>query len=187
MLKSFKEAFPGVEVQIDSASAHDPTAHLLTGSIDLAILNYKHSNSKIAYLKLFDDEMVAVVRSDHPWASMDHVTARHFSDEDLISYDISLEDVVFNKKVLMPAGVTPRSVIKLPMTDAIVEMVREGMGIAVMNLWSVKPYLESSDLCGVRVTKNGFKRTWYAAVIDDDQKPPYVGRFIGFLARQAHS
>jgi LysR family transcriptional regulator for metE and metH len=187
VLKSFKDAYPRVEIQIDTSSAHDPTAHLLTGSIDVAILNFKDSNSKIAYLKLFDDEMVAVVRSDHQWASMDHVSARHFADVDLINYDISLEDVVFNKKVLMPAGVTPKSVINLPMTDAILEMVREGLGVAVLNRWSIRPYLESPDLCGVRVTKNGFKRTWYAALIDSEQKPAYVARFIGFLTNQAQN
>ena len=187
VLESFRKAYPTVEVRIDNCAAEDPADHLLAGSIDLAILNLKQERPGIAFLKLFDDEMVAVVRSDHPWASKDHVTARHFANENLVNYDIPFEDVVFITRVLGPAGVAPKSLIKLPMTEAIIEGVRAGMGVAVLNRWSIRPYLDSPDLHGVRITKNGFNRTWYAAVIDDDRKPPYIGPFIGILARQAQN
>jgi LysR family transcriptional regulator for metE and metH len=181
VLGHFKKRFPRVEVRIDHSSTNDPTEHLTSGSIDLAIVNVKHDRNGIAYLKLFDDEMVAIVRGDHRWASRSYVGAKHFADEHLIGYDIPFEEVVFNKQVLQPAGITPQSLLKLPTTDAIIEMVKAGMGVAVMNLWSVRPYLESLDLRALRLTRNGYQRTWYAAVPNGGKQPPFISHFIGFL------
>jgi LysR family transcriptional regulator for metE and metH len=186
VLQSFKGAHPGVEVQIDTAAAHDPAAHLTKGVIDLAIVNIKPIETRISYKKLFDDEMFAVVPKDHSWAGKTHVTARHFAEEHLINYDYPIEEVVFYQRVLLPAGVTPKSLTKLPMTDAIVEMVKAGMGVAVLNHWSIRPFLETNkDLRAIRVTKNGLKRTWYAARRRDERQPPYVSAFIDHLARHA--
>ena len=69
VLKSLKNDYPGVDVCIDHSVDRDPTENLLAGTIDLAIVNAKTDHSRIVYLKLFDDQMVAVVSSDHPWAS----------------------------------------------------------------------------------------------------------------------
>jgi len=181
VLKSFKERFPGVDVSFDNSSPHDPTEQLRSGSIDIGIVNVKHEENGLAYLKLFDDEMVAVVRGDHPWATLEHVDAKHFADEDLIGYDVPFEEVEFNRHVLKPSGIVPRSLIKVPTTGAILEMVKAGMGVAAMNRWSVRPYLESEDLCCLRLTRKGFRRTWYAAVPNGEKRPPYVAHFIGFL------
>jgi LysR family transcriptional regulator for metE and metH len=187
VLKSFKESYPGVEVVIESSASHDPAGHLLTGAIDLALVNVRGKEPRIAYRKLFDDEMVALVPKRHPWARKRHVTAGDFADQHLINYDIPVEEVVFYQKVLMPAGVIPKSLTKLPLTDAIVEMVRAGMGVAVLNLWSVRPYLKSSELKAIRVTKAGFKRIWHAAHLRNGHHPPYLERFITYLSSQGNS
>ncbi|MFH1314275.1 MAG: LysR substrate-binding domain-containing protein [Candidatus Eisenbacteria bacterium] len=104
-------------------------------------------------------------------SSASHDPAGHLAGQHLINYDIPVEEVAFYQKVLMPAGVTPKSLINLPLTDAIVEMVRAGMGVAVLNLWSARPYLKASELKAIRVTKAGFKRIWYAAIMRDTSPP----------------
>ena len=182
VLKQFKQRFPGVDVSIDSTSADDPADRLLSGSANLAIVNQKGDRARVAYLKLFDDEMVVVVHAEHPWARKKYVTAKHFANEHLIAYDIPFEEVVFNQKMLMPSGITPKSVTRVPTTDAIIEMVKAGMGVAVMNRWSIRPHLESPDLHSLRLTRKGLDRTWYAAITDDHRNPPFVTHFIGFLA-----
>jgi len=181
VLKHFKKRFPRVEIRIDHTSAHDPTDHLRSGTIDIAIVNIKNGQKGIVYLKLFDDEMVAIVRADHLWASRNYVRAELFADEHLIGYDIPFEEVVFNQQILRPAGITPKSLMKLPTTETIIDMVKAGMGVAVMNLWSVRPFLKASNLRALRLTRNGFQRTWYAAVPNGSKQPPFISHFIGCL------
>jgi LysR family transcriptional regulator for metE and metH len=182
VLKPFMKSYPGVEVCIDTAPSHDPIGLLVANSVDIAIVNFKDEHKGVTYLKLFDDQMVVVAKSDHPWANREHVSARDFSGDHLITYDLPFEEMEFNRKVLVPAGVEPASLTRVPTTDAIIELVKAGIGVAVLNLWSIQPYLESEDLATVPLKKNGFSRSWYAAVNDDHRKPPYIARFIGFLA-----
>jgi LysR family transcriptional regulator for metE and metH len=181
VLKPFKKSFPGVEVSIDTAISHDPIALLMSNSADIAIVNFKREQQGIAYLKLFDDNVVAVVGHDHPWAERAQVSARDFADAHLISYDLPFEKVEFNRQILAPAGVEPKSLTRVPTTDAIIELVKAGMGVAVLNLWTAQPYLETHELASVRLRKNGFNHSWYAAITDDRRKPPYIAQFIGFL------
>lgn len=71
----------------------------------------------------------------------------------------------------------------LPTVDAIVEMVRGGMGVAVLNHMSVRSYLKSPGLRGIRVTENGFRRMWYTAALRGEHHTAYVQRFVDNLVR----
>lgn len=183
VLRIFKKQYPGVAVSIDTAPAHDPIGHLLSNTIDIAIVNVKREHPGIAYLKLFDDQMVVVVAHSHPWASRPQVNTNDFADEHLIGYDLPFEEVEFNKQVLAPAGVTPLSLTKVPTTDAVIELVRAGMGVAVLNRWAVLPHLRSNVLASIRLNKNGLARSWYAAITEDRRNPPYIAHFIGCLTK----
>jgi LysR family transcriptional regulator for metE and metH len=126
--------------------------------------------------------MFALVHRDHPWAGRAYVVAQDFKEEHMVNYDHAIEDVVFYQRVLRPAGVMPKSWTRLPMTDAIVEMVRAGMGVAVLGRWSMQPYVGSKELRTIRVTRNGLKRTWYAATLRGQHQPFYLASFIRLLA-----
>ena len=187
IVNSFKNAYPGVEISIDPLWDHDPTNRVLAGAVDLAITNSKNDSRGLVYLKLFDDELVAVVRSDHRWASKDNVTARLLADENLVTFDFPMNGMDIRSTMLAPSGVTPKSVITLPTIEAIVDMVRGGAGVAVLNSWPVRPFLADGELQTVRLGRRGIQRSWFAAVTDDDHKPPYIARFIGLLAHQGRS
>jgi LysR family transcriptional regulator for metE and metH len=187
VVNSFKDSYPGVEISIDSRWDHDPTSRLLAGAVNIAVTNSKTEHPGIVYLKLFDDELVAVVRSDHSWAARDYVTASAFENENLVTFDFPPNDLDVRVAVLAGTDVNPKSVITLPTIEAIVDMVQGGVGVAVLNSWPVRPFLESSDLRRVRLTRAGMQRTWYAVVNGDEPNPPYVSRFVGLLAHQGRN
>jgi LysR family transcriptional regulator for metE and metH len=187
VVNSFKTAHPGVEITVDPWWDHDPTSRLLAGAVNIAITNSKTEHRGIVHLKLFDDELVAVVRSDHNWATRKYVTASAFADESLVTFDFPLNGMDVRTTLLARIDVTPKSVTTLPTIEAIVDMVKGGVGVAVLNSWPVRPFLDSGDLCTVRLTRSGVQRTWYAVVTDDDRNPPYIARFIGLLAKQERS
>ena len=187
VVNSFKTAYPDVDISIDPQWDHDPTRRVLAGAVDIAITNSKDDNRGLVFLKLFDDELVVVVRSDHRWASKSHITARLLADENLVTFDFPMNGMDIRSTVLAPSGVTPKSVITLPTIEAIVDMVKGGAGIAVLNSWPVRPFLADGELQTVRLSRKGMQRSWFAAVTDDDHKPPYIAHFIGLLAHQGKS
>lgn len=66
--------------------------------------------------------------------------------------------------VLAPAGVMPREISYVPATDALLELVRTGLGISVFAKWAVARQLRDGDLVGIPLTKGGRRRQWTAAV-----------------------
>lgn len=187
VVNAFKTAHPGVEIAVDPWWDHEPTSRLLAGAVEIAITNSKVEHRGIVHLKLVDDELVAVVRSDHGWATKKYVTASAFADEVLLTFDFPLNGMDIRAGMLARSGVTPKSVITLPTIESIIDMVRGGVGVAVLNSWPVRPFLESGDLRTVRLTRSGVQRTWYAVVTDADRNPPYIASFIGLLAKQGRS
>jgi LysR family transcriptional regulator for metE and metH len=77
----------------------------------------------------------------------------------------------------------PRKVYKITLTEAIVQMVKAGLGVSVLPNWIVKPYIESGELVALPITRKGIKRVWYAATLENKEQPPYMNAFIGKLAR----
>jgi LysR family transcriptional regulator, regulator for metE and metH len=99
----------------------------------------------------------------------------------LIIYPPKEDSTVLNK-FLAPAGISPRRIQEVMLTDVIIEMVRGGLGVAALAKWAVLPQLDSGALVGLSLTEQGFRRTWSVAQLRDTRTPPYVEEFIRVLA-----
>jgi LysR family transcriptional regulator for metE and metH len=182
VLKPFNQSFPRVEVRIVAEATRRPVEALLDGRIDLAITSMITRNSKLTFKPLFRDELVAIVSRDHPLASRASVCARDFSSEHLLVYDVPKEDLTVFQKLLLPAGVSPRQVSRIELTEAIIEMVKAGLGIGVMARWAVEPQVKSGLLRALPLTKRGLYRQWHAAMLKNKAAPPYMLKFVELTA-----
>lgn len=181
LMRRFRLVYPRVELKIVMEATHRPLEKLLAGELDLAVTSDPVEDPRIRYVKLFRDEMVAVVPESHPWAGRSCVEAEDFADQHLIIHSPPMETVSVHQFVLAPAGVSPKSVVALPLTEAAVEMVRAEMGVTVMARWALRPYLRLGGLTTVRVGSKGLRRDHFIAVPSDRRLPEYVDRFIEFL------
>jgi LysR family transcriptional regulator for metE and metH len=180
-LRIFQRRFPGVEFQLVIEATDNPFAALLEGKLDLAIACTPIRNRKIRYTPLFEDEMVAIVPPQHPLAEKKHVEPRDFASETVFIYPPKEDSTLLNE-VLAPAGVWPRRVQEVTLTEAIIEMVKGGLGVAALARWAVAPHLASGALVGLPITQYGLRRTWSAAQLRDHRAPVYLQEFIRLLA-----
>ncbi len=95
-----------------------------------------------------------------------------------------LKTVTLFNKLLIPAGVQPRKVTAMQLTEATIEMVKAGLGVTVMARWAVRHYLESGQVAVVPVTQKGLHRTWYAIMLMDMDLPPYIHHFVDYLDQE---
>lgn len=181
VLKPFSREFPRVEVRIVAQATRRPIEALLDGRLDLAITSVPARNQKLLFKPLFKDEMVVIVNPDHPLALQAFVSARDFASEHLLVYALPKEELTLYQKILVPAGVSPKHLSSVELTEAIIEMVKAGLGIAVMARWAVRPHLEAGTLRAVPLTARGFHRRWSAAMIRHKATPAYVSRFVELL------
>jgi len=180
-LKIFQKKYPGVEVQLVVEATPHPFGALLDEKIDLALAWAPLRNRKITYTPLLRDEMVVLVPPGHRWAAKPYVAAEDFAGEELIVYPPREESSVL-LQFLKPAGVAPKRIREVALTEAIVSLVKAGMGVAVLTRWAVAPQLASGELKAVKLTREGFYREWSVAQLKNKSAPAYVEEFIRVLA-----
>ena len=179
-LREFQGLYPKVDIKVElEAATQYADQHLLENQIDVAITE-GDGNPKFTYTPLFQDEFVAIVAPDHPWAGRRWVDIDAFADQNYVMYNIPDEESS-NFQMLFKNRRPPK-VYKITLTEAILEMVKAGLGVAVLPNWVVRPYLQSGQLSAVRITEKRVLRTWYAATLKNKQLPPYTTVFIERLA-----
>jgi LysR family transcriptional regulator for metE and metH len=181
-LTQFERRFPAVTVQVVVEATRRPLPALLEGSLDVAIVSTRSRNARIAYHGLFDDELVVVMAPAHRLVAAPFVAAEDLAAETLFMYPIPREDSDVFQRVLLPARVEPARLVPVELTEAILELVRAGRGVAVLARWAVAPDLGSGRLLARRLTRRGLRRRWFAATVA--RRPPaHMAEFISLVRR----
>jgi LysR family transcriptional regulator for metE and metH len=186
IFQAFAEKYPRVEIQVVSGATSRPVHALLAGKIDLCLITHPPRDRRVNTVPLFEDEMVAIVPPTHPFAEREYVEPQDFANEHLFIYN-SLDDNYTFEHVLAPAGVKPKQVSTIQLTEATFELVKAGHGISVVARWTVEPHVRSGALVAVPVTKEGVRRVWYAATRAYRNPPAYLDEFAQFLRQTIRS
>lgn len=186
VIKQFHLLYPNVDLQIIMEATHYPIQKLKEKIIDIAITSDPIKDHNIKYTELFQDEMLILVSSNHPWTQKKYVVAEDFKDQHLLIHSLPLETVTLYQFLLAPANITPKKISPLPLTEASIEMVKADMGIMSMAKWAIQPYLKDNMLKTVKIGKNGLKRKHFIAVLNREDYPNYFTHFIEFLKNEIH-
>jgi LysR family transcriptional regulator for metE and metH len=162
-----------------------PIEALLEGQIDLAVVTSEVDDKRLTTEALFDDELVAVVAPSHPFAKRATIQPEDFAEEHLIIYSADPHDSYTFMRILRPANVEPARVSQVPLTEAILELVKAGLGVSVMARWAIEPALKSGTVKAIRIGKRGVFRSWTAVTLRDRAEPKWQREFVNLLSRQA--
>ena len=183
LLESFSRKYPGVELRIDAEATRRALDALREGSVDLALTSSTVTDSRLEVRPVFEDELICIVAPQHKLASHPYVTAELIAREKLLLYNELADSVVYNQ-VLRPAGLVPSATMRVPLTEAMIELARSGAGIAVMPRWSAWPHISARTVIALRLTRQGVFRAWHAAIRRRPLQPSYLTAFITLLAKQ---
>ncbi|HZI27195.1 MAG TPA: LysR family transcriptional regulator [Gemmatimonadaceae bacterium] len=192
VLADFQDAWPRIEVRLVPEATRRPLAALAAGELDLAIVGHRIGEPvpmppgrRYESTPLFDDELVVISSPSHRLAERTFVSAEDFADESVMLYNIREEDSTLLNEVLRPAGVRPRRISRVELTEAIVELVKAGMGISVMARWAITPYVRAGVLQAIPLTASGFHRRWSAVYRVDGTNDAFLADFAQRIARNA--
>jgi LysR family transcriptional regulator for metE and metH len=186
LLKRFGRRHRNVDVRIIAGATSDPVAALERGELDLAIVTSIPRSAKLTARPLFTDEMLLVVATDHHLAGKSFVRPADLASERLMLY-VPAAESHFYQRFFVPAGKRPAEVVEVKLTEAMLAMVRGGLGVAVLARWGIASELSSGRLTGVRLGPSGFLRDWHAAMAAPRGRelPQHITDFADLIAESA--
>lgn len=179
VLQALRRTCGEIRIELDVDPSRRPFEALDRGALDVALTTLPPGSDRFTLHRLFDDEIVAVMHPEHTLAARSHLEPVDFADESLVMFDRTQSDL-FNL-CLRPAGVTPRHVTDMPVTEAILELVRAGTAISAMASWVARPDLDGGRLRAVRIGAEGLRRTWCAVTSARRNVPAHVEEFLNIL------
>lgn len=174
----FNKKFPNIEISIEADATKRPIPALFEGKIDIGIVSNKSVEQTISYVPLFKDKLYLLVNKNNPLSTKRFIIPDDLKTETLLSYTIKDDEMDIFTRFLNPVGIKPQKVLKIQLTEAIIEMVKANVGVAVMAGWAIKPSLRSKELKVMNFKGSKLNRTWYAAVLKNQDIPQYYEEFI---------
>ena len=183
VLREFRQRWPNIDLRVAAEHTTAPVAALRDGLLDLAIVYTPSNDRRIELRPLFDDQLVLVLPPGHRLADRGSVAPGALRGEHVFVYTTSDRENSVVRDILDPAGIPSSQVTHIQLTEAIIELVAAGLGVAVLAEWAVAPAVRSGAVRTARIGKQGFNRTWYAAVRSADVTPAYRFDLIELLGR----
>jgi LysR family transcriptional regulator for metE and metH len=181
VLRRWQREHPRVELRIVLEATRQPIPALLAGDLDLALTTDAPRNPRLASTRLVEDELVLLVPRGHPLDRRGRpVSAEELAGEHLLVYDAPREQLDVFTRVLWPAGLEPRRVSRVPLTEALIELVRGGVGVATLASWILPEGAERKGLAVQRLTARGIRRRWNAVARAGSRSAP-LARFVQIL------
>lgn len=168
ILSTFRQLYPDVTVEIVVQATQRPMKCLEDGQLDLAIISKRQTDERFRYETLFDDELVAIMNIDHPLAALKKIKSGHITEQTVLVYNFGNSTGSVLESYLKLTS--PRKVMAIPLTEAIIEMVKANIGITVMAKWAAQPYL-NNQLKVIPLDSPLRKRRWYACMHKDANEP----------------
>jgi LysR family transcriptional regulator for metE and metH len=169
VLVQLKKRFPRIDARVASGHTATTLERLAAGDLDLALLPLPIEAERLRIVEVGQDELVAIVPPDHAWASMPFVTARDFEREPLLVYDRASQITDLTLGFLLAEGVFPRIAVEVDHLEALKDLARRRLGVAVVPAWSVRRELAEEALASVRLGPKGLGRSW--GVVHPDLQP----------------
>lgn len=154
-----------LEIHLALEHTRSPVPALLAGDLDVALLTTSKARRGLVERPLFSDEVVFLVAADHPLARKPALSPSDLGRYPLLtsSQTPKPEREQFMRAVFGRKRPPRLERIEMPLTEAIIDAARAGMGIAVMSEWIAGSYLAEGDLKALRLRGQPLRRPWRIA------------------------
>jgi LysR family transcriptional regulator, regulator for metE and metH len=170
-----------IQIELVASANRQPTHSLLQGEVDLVLAPGIFEHSGLGVKKLFEDQLVMVTSPDHPLASKDFVEPADLAQETYLSYSRDSHPGFEYERFIRPAGISPRVMKLVEMTDAIIALVGAGLGVAILSKWAVQDAIDSQKLVAIPLSDKGLSLPWSSLTRSGEAKNSPVKQVESFM------
>jgi DNA-binding transcriptional LysR family regulator len=162
VLREFKESFPQYEIKVVPGETLSILDKLYQDEIDVALTLEPEDLHRIDSVVVFSDTLEFLVSPLHPWAKQ-APTAKEVLDETIIISSRASQNFTILQEHFLKLGVRLTQFMELGSTEAIKELAKLGLGVAVGGRWIAKQEIEAKQLVPIVMPKSEIKRRWIAS------------------------
>ncbi|TWS20155.1 LysR family transcriptional regulator substrate-binding protein [Tsukamurella asaccharolytica] len=164
------ERHPEVRLELVAVAAADAAEAVRAGTVDLALLRLPTETRGLATIALYEEQVVAVVPTEHHAAAADELTAADLDDEPAL---LPLDDALhWAGTPGTPVGHRPET------TEAAIELVAAGLGVLIVPQ-SLARLHHRKDLTYRPLTDAPLSAVVLA--VPEGEQPEAVAEFIGIV------
>jgi len=182
--KFMQQSGGAIDVRISAEATRNPFDALSERKVDLVLTLQRPTRNDFEVQPLFNDDVLLLVPRGHRLARRRWVELKEFQDEHLILHLNSLDESQFFREQLRPAGIRPARFTGVMLTEAVVEMVRAGLGVTVLPGWTARNFIAAGALVPKRITRRGLTTTWHTVTRKKPDNAAALGALIGQIAAQ---
>lgn len=182
LLRAYMAQFPNVELRLITGNDQSLFEDLYGGKVDLIVMNLPAAGADLVQEPLWRYEMVFVVPPEDPAADQATVSAAELSHRPFILYQRSVVIESAIREFCVEAGFDPHVVMQNDQADSIKELVKLGLGISLLPLWSVTDDVKRGTLKVLRLSS----RQLFSVTGLIYRKTPHLPNAVRALSAVAH-
>lgn len=163
-LAELRTLHPSIRFDLAVGHTRDPARGLESGEVDLALVTCAELDPAIyEQRRLFSDPVVFLLGRGHPLASKAALTPEDLESNPILTNELPPSEARWFHGRVFGRRRAKLRVQQLPLTEAVVDFARAGLGIGVLSEWVVTPHLGRGDLVVKRLEGCSLDRPWRLA------------------------
>ncbi|MBL9114898.1 MAG: LysR family transcriptional regulator [Verrucomicrobiaceae bacterium] len=178
VFREFKESFPLYDIKVVPGETPETARRLVAGEIDIGICLKPSDASKLECHPIFTDELEMLVSPMHPWAT-GKPRLKDAGKETFIVSSRNSQSFTMLNEMFLKQGARLNHIIELGSTEAMKELAKLGIGIAVSARWTAQAEIKQKQLHVVPLPRGQVKRTWVTAILKGKRLNLAERTFVG--------
>lgn len=164
-IRSIRHSFPDLFIDMNILKIEETIDYLLLEQGEFVIMSSPLENPALHNQLLAEGRLVAVVPEGHRLAGQDAISVQDLAQEDFVGVDPGDPYGEILARPFTEAGITPRYTMRGRFAQTVVSLVRHGLGVAVIDEFSVaevympglvrRPLVETAGISAWAVTRRG--------------------------------
>lgn len=184
LLARYVERFAAIRLVVRTGHSEAIADLVARGELDIGLIREIYIPG-VLIQPLYEDELVLVVPPAHEFARLGRIDVDHLADATLVLFDRTSSYYDLTNAIFRAAGVAPRSIIELDNIEAAKQVVKQGLGVALLPVTAIAADIARGALRAIQI--NGLTPTRRRIVAvrraGSGQATPPVQGFLDVLER----
>lgn len=129
----YLKRYPGQKIELDIKTTDVVISGILDSSYDLGLSSGNIQNTGVTYVPWRQSKVVCLLPLNHPLSEKTHIEPGDLHGMDMVDFLGTFGTRALTNQILSKTGVRPNIVVETTTAIAALELVRQGVGLALVN------------------------------------------------------